>query len=222
LKNFIQHLETKRQKLSETVISLKQEFESSEETLRVLQEERMRLNKIIDNQDLSPADVDRMNAERDQLSKSIAMSGEQLDKINKQVWSKEIEIQKKMDLIERECEKFNSYLYQLDMIGNSTQRFKSLSQELEIYIQKQRPEEMCSINLRKQAKPVIHALIESIKNSMNKILDECLAIQEKIDITGWTVVNKEEEIANIQSTIKSMNQRYLSEKDVFFIDVANF
>jgi kinetochore protein NDC80 len=213
-KAYIEHLEAKKQKLSETVVSLKEEFKSSQLMVQNLEEERVRLTNIIDQQEISPADVDRMNAERDQLSKSIALVCEQLDVVNKQVWNKEIEIQKKMDTIERLSEKCNSLLYQLDLIGNTTAQFECLSQELSIYIQNQKAEDMCSINLRKQAKPAIHSLLESIKATTNQVMDESIALQEQIDLAGWNVVTKEEEIAAKQSLIKQMNEQYVNEKQV--------
>lgn len=212
-KNYIAHVESKRQRLSETVLSIKQEFENSEETVKKLTAEREKLSAIVDAQELSPADVDRMTAERDQLAKNLAAMSEQLDQINKAVWNKEIAIQKKMDQLERTSEKFNSLLYQLDLLDNTSTKYACLSKELELNIQQSRMETMVSINLRKEAKPALQALIERYRAKLHKIMDESIVLQEKMDILGWNVVKKEEEVLALESMIKSLNERYTTEKE---------
>ena len=64
-----------------------------------LQEEKINLQATVDAQEISPADVDRMNSERDQLVKSLEVVGNKLDEVNKDIWEKEIGIQKKMDQV---------------------------------------------------------------------------------------------------------------------------
>ena len=124
-------------------------------------EERSALTTTVENQEISPADVDRMNAERDQLSNTLKITGEQLDKVNKVVWSKEISVQKQMDSLERACERYNTLLYQLDLLGNTSTRFESLSKELELFIQQSRPESMVSVNLQKKVKVNYNSFIRS-------------------------------------------------------------
>ena len=65
--------------------------------MNVLAAEKLELQATVDAQEISPADVDRMNSERDQLIKSLEILSGKLDEINKEIWDKEIQIQKKMD-----------------------------------------------------------------------------------------------------------------------------
>ncbi|KAJ3271869.1 kinetochore-associated Ndc80 complex subunit ndc80 [Terramyces sp. JEL0728] len=211
--NYIAHIEAKKQKLYESVLFLQQEFEASEETVKNLTSERAHLNATVDAQELSPTDVDRMNAERDQLSKNLQKLSVQLDDINKAVWNKEIAVQKKMDSLERSCEKFNSLLYKLDLLGRSNPKFSALSQELKIDVQQSKVDAMVSINLRKQVKPSLFVLIESYKNAFFKITDECIALSEKLDSFNWNVIKKREEIQSIESKIHLLSDRYNQEKE---------
>jgi kinetochore protein NDC80 len=59
-KSYIAHVESKKAKLLETVKSLQQEFDQSEQSVKKLSAEREDLAAQVDAQDLSPADVDRM------------------------------------------------------------------------------------------------------------------------------------------------------------------
>jgi kinetochore protein NDC80 len=151
-KTYISHIESKKSKLSETVKSLVQEFEISEENVKKLSMEREALSATVDAQELSPADVDRMNAERDQLAKSLAGMSKQLDAVTKDIWNEEIALQKKMDALERSCDKFNTLLYKLDLLGSTDPKYDCLKQEIELFVQQSRPESMVSVSLREKVK----------------------------------------------------------------------
>ena len=112
------------------------------------------MQQTVDGQDLSPADVDRLNAERDQLAKSLALTSQNLDTITKQVWAQEIALQKKMDILERCVDKVNGLLYKLEVLGINDPLLESISREIEIFVQQSRPESMVSINLRGKVKVI--------------------------------------------------------------------
>lgn len=150
-------MESKKSKLSETVKSLVQEFEISEENVKKLSAEREALSATVDSQELSPADVDRMNAERDQLAKSLAGMSKQLDIVTKDIWNEEIALQKKMDTLERSCDKFNTLLYKLDLLGSKDPKYNCVKQEIELFVQQSRPESMVSVSLRQKVKVIDQA-----------------------------------------------------------------
>jgi hypothetical protein len=73
-------------------------YETDKE-LAQLTQERAQLQAIVDAQELSPADVDRMNAEREALKKNLDAVVAKAEQVNQMVWEKEIELQKKMDQV---------------------------------------------------------------------------------------------------------------------------
>ncbi|KAI8900481.1 HEC/Ndc80p family-domain-containing protein [Globomyces pollinis-pini] len=212
-KTYIEHIEVKRQKLQESLLSLTQESTNSEEMVKKLTEERIALTSQVENQELSPSDVDRMIAERDQLKKTLELTGSQLDSSNKAVWNKEIAVQKQMDILERRVQRYNTLLYELDLLENDNPKYQHLSKELEIFMHQTKPESMVSVNLRKEAKPAIHSLIEDFKTSSFKLSDEKLGLQEQIDNLNWKIVKKEEEVGTTESQIQILNQRYCQDKE---------
>lgn len=223
-KNYIAHVESKKSKLVETVKSLQEEFDQSEETVKKLTVEREQLAATVDAQEISPADVDRMNAERDQLAKSLALMNQQLDTVNKNVWNDEIALQKKMDSLERTCDRVNTLLYKLELLGSTDPRYASVCKEIELFVQQSRPESMVSVNLRNKVKvkemlfnfkPALETYIESFKSLLFKVSDDQIALQEKMDLLAWNISKKEEDVHQITSSIKTLNERYTQEKEVF-------
>lgn len=213
-KAYITHLEGKKQKLIDTRIALAEEFEASEEHLKKLSVEREELVALVDGQELSPSDVDRMNAERDQLAKTLFLLSQQLDEVNKNVWNEEIGLQKKMDALERATDKLNAFLYKLDLLGSKDSRYSSVSKEIELFLQQGRPESMVSVDLRNQVKPVLQSFIDSFRNEAFKVTDETIALQGKVDVLAWNVTKKEEEVNQVLQSIKTLNDRYNHEKEV--------
>jgi kinetochore protein NDC80 len=75
--------------------------------LSQLYSEKQELIKVVEAQEIRPADVDRMNATREQLVSSLTSCRENLDLINQNVWQSEISVQKVMDTLEKKVQEFS-------------------------------------------------------------------------------------------------------------------
>lgn len=155
------HMETKRDKLAASIAAYKDDlaisgifFPTIESTLEQLYNEKQNLIRIVDAQELSPSDVDRMNAERDQLVTSLASTRSNLDAINQRVWQSEISLQKQMDALEKRVAEFNSALYKLGLVGATTP-FTGISKELEIDLNASSVSNMTSVDLTHMCKVFI-------------------------------------------------------------------
>jgi kinetochore protein NDC80 len=121
--------------------------------------ERSQLQHIVDSQEISPADVDRMHAEREQLTKSLEQANEKNEFITKQIWEREIECQKKLDQVRcsmatylRQVEKlvleFNSKAYRLELIPTTARFAEGENFEVILNGHATRADQMVSIDLR--------------------------------------------------------------------------
>ena len=146
--DFVLLLQKKLQTLEQEMSVLNEEMTQSQETMERLTVENKRLTKVVDQQELSPSDVERMTTERDTLGKNIKLVNQRLDDLNSQVWDKEISIQKTMDSLEKLVEKFNSGLYKLDLIGNTEKEFASLRGEIELFLIETKPKDMVNQDLK--------------------------------------------------------------------------
>ncbi|KAL2915097.1 kinetochore-associated Ndc80 complex subunit ndc80 [Polyrhizophydium stewartii] len=175
--------------------------------------EKTELQQIIDAQEISPADLDRMNAERDQLALSLQVVSNKLDAANKIVWEKEIALQKKMDQLEKVVQEYNSLAFKLGFIGSRSKDFAHVSQELEIYVQADSLERMTSVDLRGAVKPTLAKLREKYNATVHRAQDDMLGLQETLDQLTWTQTQKEEELLMLTSRINFLNTRYVQEKE---------
>lgn len=100
-KQYIQYVEEKKKKYTNSVAKTTEDMGDKGNELEQLSAERAQLQAVVDNQELSPADVDRMRAEQEQLKKNLEVCAQKLEQINQTVWEKEIQLQKKMDQVPR-------------------------------------------------------------------------------------------------------------------------
>ena len=213
--SYISHLETKKMKLSETVEVLKQDILQSEKAIEQLYQDKQTLSDTVDAQELSPTDVDRMNAERDQLVQSLESTRNHLDEINKKVWNGEITLQKTMDRLERSVQEFNAHLYKLDLSDLQGSEFASLKQELELNVNVPTKHQMISMDLIRDFKPACNAYIVHQKKKTHELQEKIFVLQEKLDNISWNLIQKQEQLAVLANSVENCNARYQDQKQVF-------
>lgn len=208
--NYLSHIKIKLEKLNDSVSALNDDMTSIEAEMEKLYAEKQELSETVDLQELSPADVDRMNSERDQLVQSLEAARTALDDINKRVWQSEITMQKTMDRLEKSVQDFNTGVYKLDI--SDKERFPGLVSELELSVQANSRKSMVSIDLLNVCKPSCTSYINAQRNGCHKINDETYALQEKVDTVSWAHLQKQEQVSILASSVECCNTRYQEQK----------
>lgn len=106
-----------------------------------------------------------MNSERDQLIKSLEVVGVKIDEVNKDIWEKEISIQKKMDELEKLVQGYNSRAYKLGVLGSKLPEMAPLRNELEIQIHASNPQKMVPMDLKNAVKVMSSFLSKRLPTS---------------------------------------------------------
>ncbi|KAI8921009.1 HEC/Ndc80p family-domain-containing protein [Powellomyces hirtus] len=215
---YIRHVENKIQKLKDAVLALKEDLEIKEKEAEQLGEEKASLQRTVDAQEISPADVDRMTAEREQLNQTLQAVAAKMDVANKLLWEKEISHQKNMDGLEKVIQEYNALAYQLGLLGADAVD-PALSVELELRVHASRPDQMVSIDLRSKAKPALMELRTRFNNVHHRAQNELIALQESLDNLAWAHAQKKEELVEMEAKVKQLTDRYKEEQDQ--IGIAN-
>ncbi len=59
-----------------------------------LKQERTRLQHILENQKFTPADIDRINRERNELQQTVHSQSRSLEEVEQLVWNEEVNLSK--------------------------------------------------------------------------------------------------------------------------------
>ncbi|KAJ3078995.1 kinetochore-associated Ndc80 complex subunit ndc80, partial [Quaeritorhiza haematococci] len=218
-RKYLAHLEGKKSNYVEVVGKMKEEFDAKEAELASLQKERAELQVIVDTQEISPADVDRMTAEREQLAKQIEAVNAKTEEGNKICWEKEIALQRKMDQLEKLIQEFNSRAYNLGLLATAAIAHADSDSEqlrfdeLELRVHAARPQQMTSLDLKNQVKPILNRLRANFNSAYHKAADDDIALQDKLDGLCETVAEKVEALAAIEKRIQKLGEQYNEEKE---------
>ncbi|KEF52286.1 uncharacterized protein A1O9_11526 [Exophiala aquamarina CBS 119918] len=128
------NVQTKIEKYDSRIKILEAEIQKVEADLQMVEQERHSLQQSVDRQGLNIQDIDRMNTERDRLSKSHEDALATLDEVNKKVLEKEAETAQKLEDLEAIVKRYNSLGYQLSLIPSTAHNAKGASYELSLNI----------------------------------------------------------------------------------------
>ncbi|KAI8815759.1 HEC/Ndc80p family-domain-containing protein [Fimicolochytrium jonesii] len=211
-KQYILHVESKIQKFQDSILALQEDLDAKEKETDQLTAEKAGLQRTVDAQEISPADVDRMTAEREQLSQTLESVAQKMEEANTNVWEKEIALQKRMDQLERLIQEYNAFAYKLGILGSDPVDAE-LAVELELRAHASRPDQMVSLDLRNKAKPGLATLRTRFNTHLHKAQNESIALQETLDNLNWAHTQKKEELLEMEEKIRMLGERYREEQE---------
>jgi kinetochore protein NDC80 len=131
---FDNRMNQKSEKYESRIQFLQDELDKVLLELKEAEDERSNLQKSVDNQGISMADIDRMTSERERLQKGIESTSQRLEEVKKKVTEKEFEASRKLDELERMVDKYNSLGYQIGLIPATAQNAKGKNYELQVIV----------------------------------------------------------------------------------------
>ncbi|KAK5428415.1 kinetochore-associated Ndc80 complex subunit ndc80 [Exophiala xenobiotica] len=128
------NVQAKIEKYDSRIKILEAEIQRTEADLQVVEQERQGLQQSVDRQGLNIQDIDRMNTERERLTKSHEDALVMLDEVNKKVLEKEAETARKLEDLEAMVKRYNSLGYQMSLIPSTAVNAKGTDYELSLNI----------------------------------------------------------------------------------------
>ncbi|EPZ33202.1 Kinetochore protein Ndc80 domain-containing protein [Rozella allomycis CSF55] len=202
------HISHKTEKAMEIISRTQNDVESTERELKELEKVKMDLMLQIEAQTISIEDIDRMNADKDHLQKQFENLGQRNQEISQIIWEKEVNIQKKIDTVEKsihaytiEGEKIKIIpSYEINASGKDF-RLKGTSKE--------------SLEIVSIAREHTHHLANNIQEKLFELNDQIIQQQEALDRMIETVTDRQEELFVLEEKIKKFNKKYTEEKNIF-------
>ncbi|KAJ1727543.1 kinetochore-associated Ndc80 complex subunit ndc80 [Coemansia biformis] len=119
---YIQRLESRHQRMVDVVTGQKQQHDAAQLEQMALEKRRAEVQAVVDAQQISTEDVDRMNTERNQLLDTLKGVQEKGREALQKVWDREMRLQRILDDIENLAQDYTSKALKLGLIG--TRRFR--------------------------------------------------------------------------------------------------
>lgn len=109
IRNLQAHLTKQQSKLQQNAA----ERETRAAELDHLQAEKARLKEVQDNQEMTPADVEKINSLQHQLERDLASVAQRKEATEQEAWRLEVAVNKRLEQVEQTAAAFNSMAEQL-------------------------------------------------------------------------------------------------------------
>lgn len=222
---------------------LQEELEKTMQELQEADEERRGLQKEVDDQGISMADIDRMTSERERLQKGIESASQRLDEVKKKVADKEVEASRKLDELERHVDRYNTLAYQIGLIPANAANAKGKDYELRVTVNEgpnftssqlkgsfadgfenerlladphtgYQPAHILNLDLRGQVKNAFIALRKEISERRSASMDTMMKDHELLDNIKEAMEDKRNEVEALEHRVRAAEEEHEKTKEV--------
>lgn len=222
---------------------LQEELDKTMQELQEADEERRGLQKEVDDQGISMADIDRMTSERERLQKGIESASQRLDDVKKKVADKEVEASRKLDELERYVDRFNTMAYQIGLIPMDAINAKGKDYELQLSINSgpnftssqlkgsfadgfenerlladthagYQPAHVLNLDLRGSVKNAFIALRKEISERRSASMETMMQEHELLDALKEAMDDKRNEVETLEHKVRAAEEEHEKTKEV--------
>ena len=246
---FENRINQKSEKYEARVQFLQQELDKVLVELKEADDERFNLQKSVDDQGISMADIDRMNSERERLQKGIESTAQRLEEAKRKVSEKEIEASFKLEEMERMVDKYNSLGYQIGLIPATAVNAKGKNYELQVVVNEgpnfsssqmgasnsggnpdsdrlladpitgYQPAHILNLDLRGQVKASFLGLRKEISERRTVAMDEMMKHHDLLDGIKEAIEDKRGEVEALEHRVRAAEEEYEKTKEVNYYSV---
>eukprot|EP01137_Pigoraptor_chileana_P026347 Opistho-2@7459 len=187
--------------------------ETIEKELATHISERARLQDILDHQEMSAADVERINMEKAKLEESLRSVGAQREAAERDIWEREMSASKKLEQLEASVNAYHKLAERLQLLPSTATNAHGVNYELHLNPHAPRPEQVLSVDLKGVVKPSLIRLKESIHTRIAEAQEQLLVIQERHDQISDASTERADEVGLLENKVKKMEAQYAEEKE---------
>ncbi|CZT04903.1 probable TID3 Outer kinetochore protein-part of Ndc80p complex [Rhynchosporium agropyri] len=240
---FDSRMNQKSEKYESRIDFLQGELDKVMVELEEADEERANLQKAVDDQGISMADIDRMTVERERLQKGIDSTSQRLEEAKKKVSEKEGEASRKLEDLERMVDKYNSLGYQIGLIPATAANAKGKNYELQVTandgpnfsssqmgasgngntdsdrlladpVTGYQPAHILNLDLRGQVKASFLSLRKEISERRTVAMDEMMKHHDLLDGIKEAIEDKRGEVEALEHRVRAAEEEYEKTKEV--------
>jgi kinetochore protein NDC80 len=205
-KAYIDSMEQRKVKWTSVLEKITDELTASEKELSTLEQEKQSLQSQISSQGLTPADIDKMNSEREKLGKALESIASRLDEVSSTENDKELTAQKALESLEQHLQQYSSSLYRIGISSTaSAEDFEiNLDNPLNDANLGKRPDALLNgKDLKHTIRPALQTHRQEISMRVHKAQDEAIRLQELLDRLSETISEKKDQVETLEAKLNT-------------------
>lgn len=192
---YIAELRRHRIKLDERLIRSEEALNTTELEQEAIASEKAKLQKILDNQELSAADVQRMKKESLERKKTLTKVEEQRDSLDQEFWETEMAYAKKHEQTLALLQEYNERARQLKLIPTTAENAAGADYELKCHLGRM------TLDFNNVLKPNLLRFKQQLSECSRQCQSELFNLNEKHDQVQEQVTDKQEEVSTLEVKI---------------------
>ena len=232
------NVEEKVQKYEAKIAALAEVIANTEKELQDAEKEKLDLQQSVDRQGITIQDIDRMNSERERLSKSVNAATSKLEETKKKCSEKESEANRALEDLERTVDQYNSLCYQINLIPSTAANAKGGEFELHLntgaapsFSSSQhgqsetdsllsapnigyQPAHLLNLDLRGTIKPQLIGLRKEINERRTIAIDADMKNHELLDSIKEAIDDKRSEVEALEHRVRAAEEEFEKTKEV--------
>ncbi|KAL2096092.1 hypothetical protein ACEWY4_008240 [Coilia grayii] len=204
LLDYCDHLEAFKQNLDNKAASLVEELESTTLQRDSLKQEQARLENILQNQEFTPADIERINRERNELQQTLDSVSRSLEETEQELWAEEIALSKAREEADKELAEYHKLARKLKLIPPSAPN--ACGHDFEIKSFRAFGSESVA-EWRTQIQNPLRNMIGDVEEEFNKLTNKKLSMQEALEQKHFNVMEKSKDVKQLKEQIRRLDEQ---------------
>lgn len=217
-KKFMAHLTAKKQKFIESIERSVIELQDMEKELADAELQRASLQGQVDAQDIRPEDIDKMNAEKEILCKTMETLNQAKEEASKIFWEREVQVQKRMDAVEKLIQEYNYSGEKSGLIPVEAHNSQDIKFELTFNQHAIRSDLMIDLDIKQHIQSNLLVLRDGYNKTIHITQSDILELQETMDRLTEVTNDKIEDLKGLEDKIRKINQQYTEDRENFIAE----
>ena len=211
----------KAEKYEGRVRAFRAQIDGVDEEVRQAETERDALRSGVEGLGIEVGDIDRMIGERERLQKGVEGTVARLDEARRKAGDREADARARLDLLEREIERYNALGYGVGIIPSSGRN--ATGEDHELVLSSRTPDALSSSSattsaLRPQdilesrpvtsTRPRLQQLRTTIQNRRTTALEADAALLEMLSTTGEALEDKRTEVEALEHRVRLASEEF--------------
>ncbi|XP_029960827.1 kinetochore protein NDC80 homolog [Salarias fasciatus] len=203
IQSYRENLENFELSVKGKISELSDELETTASHVETLKHERDELQRLLQNQKFTPADVERINREKWELQQTITSLSKSLEDAEQHKWNEEIALAKVKEKAELKLAEYHKLARKLKLIPLSAEN--ACGHDFEM-----RPFECGPSSLvqnKSQIQILLRKLISDVEEEKSRLTNMRLSLEESSEQVSSNIMDKSNDMKQLREQIRKLDER---------------
>ncbi|XP_030630892.1 kinetochore protein NDC80 homolog [Chanos chanos] len=204
LQNYRSKLESFRTNLENKTAGLSEELEAVDLQVESLKQEQARLQNILENQKFTPADIERINRERNELQQTVNSLSRSLEEAQQLAWNEEIALTKAKEGVELKLAEYHKLARKLKLIPQSAEN--ACGHDFEIKgITQFGPG--TTTHYKTQIQNPLKQMLADVEEDFSRLSNMKLSLEESVEQVKSNIADKTNDLKQLKDQIRRLDEQ---------------